>query len=143
MTTTTKLPTWYWIVGVFLVLWNGMGVSAYLYDVTLTEADFASMEEGMRGLYENTPIWAKVGYALAVWFGLAGAIFLLLRKSWAVPAFLVSLLGILVQQTHIYFLSDNIEVMGAWGLLLPIAVLLIGAWSVYYSRNCRSKGWIS
>ena len=142
MSTLSKPPIWFWIVAGVLVLWNAMGAFAYISDVTKTTADLAAMPAVEAELYQSVPIWAKSAYAIAVWFGLAGAILLLLRKSWATPVFLLSLLGIIVQQIHIYFLSNNLEVYGTEGLFIPVTVLVLGLFAVFFSRSARSRRWI-
>ena len=50
----------------------------------------------MAGLREITPIWATAGYAIGVWFGLAGVIMLMARKKIAVSLFFASLIGAVV-----------------------------------------------
>lgn len=134
---------WFWIVSGILVAWNAIGASAYLGDVSMTAEELAALPAAEAALHENTPAWAMSGYAIAVWIGLAAALLLLLRKKWASIAFAISVIGILVQQTHIFFLSDAIEVYGNSGLILPLSVLGVGMFSIWFSRYAQRLRWIA
>lgn len=50
----------------------------------------------MTGLREITPVWATAGYAVGVWFALAGLIALLLRKRAAITLLTLSLIGAVI-----------------------------------------------
>lgn len=143
MSTSTKIPVWFWIVSGILVAWNAMGAFAYLGDVSMTAEDLAALPAAEAALYENTPTWALSGYAIAVWVGLAAALLLLLRKKWATIAFAISLVGILVQQTHSFFLSDALEVYGNAGLFFPLFILAMGIFAIWFSRYAARQRWIS
>jgi high-affinity K+ transport system ATPase subunit B len=54
----------------------------------------------------------------------------------------ISLIGILVQMIHSLFISNNYEVYGPGGLIMPIMVLLIGVGLVWLSDKGIKKGWI-
>lgn len=141
-TTTTKPPVWFWIVSGILVAWNAMGAMAYYSDVSKTAEDLAAMPPAEAALYESIPAWAMSGYAIAVWVGLSAALLLVLRKKWATIAFVISLVGILVQQTNLYFMSDALEVYGAGGLVIPVLVLVIGVAAIWFSRYATRQRWI-
>ena len=55
-----------------------IGCAGYLVSVL---ADPASLPLDQRNLLEARPIWQVAAYAIAVWVGLVGAIFLLLRRK--------------------------------------------------------------
>lgn len=143
MNTFSKPPVWFWIISGVLVAWNAMGAAAYLGDVSMTAEDLAALPAAQAAIYEDTPVWAMSGYAIAVWVGLAAALLLLLRKRWAITAFIISLVGIVIQQTHIFFLSDSLEVYGTGGLILPLVVLVAGIASIWFSRYAAQQRWIS
>ena len=50
----------------------------------------------------------------------------MMRKIWAVPMFIISLLGIVVQDIHAFAIADGIAVWGAGAAVLPLVVLVIG-----------------
>lgn len=142
MNTFTKPPVWFWIVSGILVAWNAMGAVAYLGDASMTAEDLAALPSAEAALYENMPFWAMSGYAIAVWVGLSAALLLLLRKKWASIAFVLSLAGILIQQTHSFFLSDALEVYGNAGLYFPLFILAMGIFAIWFSRYSQRMGWI-
>lgn len=90
-----KTPWHLWLVGVLSLLWNAFG--CYIYTMTMMRdpALMASAPPEMVAALDATPVWADAAWALGVWGALLGSIFLLLRRSWAVPAFVVSLIGLL------------------------------------------------
>ena len=61
-----KVPTWFWVVAVLALLWELMGVAAYLSDVSMTDADLAKLPDGQRQLYAMMPSWVTAAYAIAV-----------------------------------------------------------------------------
>ncbi|MBL7852186.1 MAG: hypothetical protein JNN04_14885 [Cyclobacteriaceae bacterium] len=141
MTTEQIKPaTSFWVVAILALIWNGMGVAAYLGQVTMGEEALQAMPEEQRNLLQSTPAWATGAFALAVWGGLLGSLLLLMRKKLASMVFIVSFAGIVVQMSHAFFLSNSIEVYGPGGMIMPVMVLAFGAYLIYFSRNAASKG---
>ncbi len=135
-------PRSFWIIsGVFLV-WNLMGVMAYLMQVTMSDEAMTALPEAQRDLYLNTPAWATGAFAIAVFGGTLGCIFLLLRKSWAVPVLILSLIGVLVQMFHVFFMSPALEVLGAGSVVMPSLVTAGAIFLIWYARMARGRDWI-
>jgi hypothetical protein len=132
----------FWIVSVVALAWNLIGVMSYLMSVTTGPEALAALPEAERNLYADTPAWATAAYAIAVFSGLLGCVALLMRKSWAVPLFIVSLVAVLVQMGHAFFMTALFEVKGASAAVLPLLVLAIGAYLVWYARSAREKKWL-
>jgi hypothetical protein len=144
MTTESNKPTtMFWVVAVAALIWNAMGVMAYLATVMMSPEALQALPDDQRTLMESTPAWATGAFAIAVWGGALGSILLLLRKKWAASAFMLSFAGIAVQMFHAFALANSIEVYGPGGMVMPILVLLLGAFFVWYSRASAVKGWIS
>lgn len=74
--------------------------------------------------------------------GTLGCIGLLLRKKWALPLFIVSILGVLSQTSHIFFLTDAVSTMGAPAVVMPLVAILIGVAMIVLARSANSKGWL-
>ncbi len=89
-----RAPVHLWIVGVVALLWSLTGAFDYL--ATQLKLDFymSQFTEEQLDYFYGFPAWAVAGWAFGVWGGLAGAVGLLLRRSWAVWAFAVSLAGL-------------------------------------------------
>lgn len=137
MSTPSK---WFTPVAILALLWNLLGASAYLMDVTMSPEAVAKLGEAERAMYASRPAWFVVAYASAVWFGVAGSLGLLLRKRWATPLFLLSLLGLIAQDLALFSRPEvraDLTVILLQGLVLAIAVSLL-----LLSRRSDREGWI-
>ena len=143
MTNSSKPSTFFWIFGVIALLWNAMGVNAYLQQAYKTDAFKAMYTEEQLEMVTNTPSWVMAAFALAVFGGFIGCILLLLRKKIALPIFLVSLIGIIIQMIYNLFISKSIEVYGPGAIIMPIMVLIIGFLLYFFTKKSISKGWLS
>lgn len=143
MTTPTKPATSFWVISIVLLIWNLLGVMAYIMHVTMTPETLQALPEDQRALYTDTPVWATAAFAIAVWFSALGSVLLLLRKKLATPVFMLAFAGIVVQMIHSLFISNSIEVYGPGGMVMPVMVIIIGAYLIWYSRNATAKGWLN
>ena len=140
---TTRPPTWFWVISTIALIWNLMGVAAFIAQVTMDPASLAELDDAQRAFYEATPIWATTAFAVAVFGGTLGCIALLLRKSWAFLMLAICLAGIVVQIGHSLFIGDGIEVFGPQGLILPALTFGIGLALVWFARYSTDQGWLS
>lgn len=140
---TNKPATWFWVVSIIALIWNGMGVMAYLAQVTMSAETLQALPEDQRQLVMATPAWATGAFAIAVWGGLLGSILLLIRKKLATLVLIVSFVGIVVQMIHSFFIANSFEVYGPGGLIMPVMVLGFGAYLIYFSKQSTEKGWLS
>jgi len=138
----TRPTKWFWIIGGVALVWNLMGVMAYLMQAFMTEEALAVLPEAERALYENVPAWATGAFAIAVFGGSLGCLLLLLRRRWATPVLVVSLLGVLVQMYHSFFVANSIEVYGPGGTIMSIMVVVIGVGLIWYANSATTKGWL-
>jgi hypothetical protein len=132
----------FWVSGAALV-WNLLGVMAYVGQVTMSPDALNAIPEEQRTLYENIPAWVTSAFAIAVNAGAIGCLLLILRKSLALPVLIVSLAAVFVQMFHNFFLSNAVEVMGAAAVVGPVFVILIGIYLVWFANDAKAKGWIS
>ncbi|TXN36714.1 hypothetical protein FVB32_00035 [Flagellimonas hymeniacidonis] len=139
----SKPPVWFWVVSVIALLWNLMGVSAYLADAYTSVEQLEQMSQEIRELYEGRPAWATAGFAIAVFAGAIGSIALLLRKKWARPLLILSVLGSIILNIHTFFLSNALEVMGANIVIMPIVVIVFGIYLIFFAKKGIQKGWLS
>jgi hypothetical protein len=134
-------PKWVRPVAVAALIWNLLGCAAYLADVTLTPADIAKMTPGEQALYAARPAWAVGATALAVWFGAAGSLGLVLRKRWSWPLLLVSLAGVVVQDAALFGLAASM--IPPLAIVLQLLVLVIAIGLVMLARKGIRAGWLS
>jgi hypothetical protein len=142
MENNQKTPVWFWVIAGIAFLWNIMGLIAFFMQVTMSEETLAAMEATDRAMYENIPIWATAAFAIAVIAGTIGALGLLLRKKWAHPVFLVSLLGIVIQQIHIFFISGIMKNAEISTMIMPAMILLIAIFLLFFSKRMIRQGWL-
>ncbi|MDP5093159.1 MAG: hypothetical protein NWQ17_07595, partial [Polaribacter sp.] len=118
-----KPATSFWVIGVLALIWNALGVMAYLGQKLMTDEMKAMIPADQLEIIENTPAWATAAFAIAVWFGLLGCIVLLMRKKIAKLLFIISLVGVLVQLVYNLFLTNAMEVYGTQSLIQPLVTV--------------------
>ena len=137
-----KPPVWFWIVSVVAFIWNGMGVNMYLQQAYQTDWFKANYTAEILEMVNNAPSWVTAAYAIAVFTGLLGSIGLLLRKKWAKSLFLVSLIGAVSSNIYHILMSRAIELLGSEALVMPILVIVIGIFFIWFSNKGMSKKWL-
>lgn len=135
-------PRSFLIISGLALVWNVLGIASYVMQVTLSEDALMAMPEAQRALYENVPAWATSAYAIAVNAGAIGSLLLLLRQALAVPVFVISLVAIIVQMYHGFFLANGLEILGPSAVVMPVLVTAVGIALIWYSRGAKEKGWI-
>lgn len=142
---TSKPGTGFWVTGGLLAVWNLSGLYQYFLQSRMTAEQFedAGYTMDQVAYIVGTPAWAHSGYAIAVNAGVLGVIFLLLRKSWAVPMFVLSLIGALVQDLDAYVLRGALELFHPMWLILPATVIAICLFEIWYSLRAKNKGWLT
>ena len=139
---TEPPKAFYWIAGIAL-LWNLLGIMSYVSQVTMSPEALAALPEAKRVFFENQPSWVTSAFAIAVNACAMGCVLLLLRKSWAIPVFILSLLGVLLQFGHNYFIADGFAIFGRTSLAVPLSITIIGAGLIKYSMDAKARGWLS
>lgn len=138
----TSLPVWFWVISVIVLLWYLVDMSAFFMRVLMTDDVIMAMPENQRHLYRNMPPWVNIVFAGEVFGGALGGVGLLLRKKWALPLFVVSILGVLSQTFYVYFLSDAVNTMGTPAIVMPLVAILIGIGTIVLAKSAISKGWL-
>ena len=139
----TKVPAFFWFIASIALLWNLMGCASYVGMQMMSPEALEALSETERDLFLNTPTWVTAAFAIAVWFGLLGCILLLLRKAAAHPIFVISLLGIMVEQIWNFTIGNAIKVHGAEQVILPITVFLIGIYLIVFTKKAKANNWIN
>ncbi len=135
-------PKSFYVVAGTALVWNLIGLMMYVAQVSAGPDALAELPPAERALYENVPVWATSAFAIAVNAGVVASILLILRKSLAVPIFIVSLIAVFVQMFHYFGMTDALAILGPVSLLGPLLVILIGAVLIWYSRDAQQKGWL-
>jgi len=135
-----RAPASFVIIAVILLLWNLMGVAAFVMQYGADLGELARTDPDTARAFAQMPGWAWAVYAVAVGAGTLGAIALLLRRRVAVPLFLLSLLAVIVQFGHTFLGTDLLAVKGAGAAIFPAVIILIGIGQWLYARSQATKG---
>ena len=135
-------PAWFRVIAVVALLWFLMDISAFFMRVLMTESGLNAMPANQQHLYRNMPLWVNVVFAGEVFGGALGSVALLLKNKWALPLFVVSILGVISQTFHIWLRSDAINVMGVFAVVAPLVAMLIGAGMIVLTKWAIAKGWL-
>lgn len=135
-------PRWLTWVGVVFLLWNLIGVAAFVSQWTMSAADIAALPQIQRDLWVSMPGWAWAAYLIGVGVGTLGAIGLTLRKWWAPLAFAFSLIAIIIQFSYPFFVAQRAQTEFSM-LALPMFIVVIAVVQWQLSRHWQRKGWLA
>ena len=135
----------FWVIAGLLAVWNLSGLYMY-YQMSITTPEqlaVAGYNAQQIAHVLGTPAWGHSAYAIAVNAGVLGVILLLLRKAWAIPLFVISLVGALLQDLDSYVLRGALELFDPVWLVIPITVVVICGFEIWYSLRAKAKGWLA
>jgi hypothetical protein len=140
-----KMPGWYLILSVLFLLWNLMGVASFYQHIAISNSPeaLAALPANEAELYGKYPLWTHVAFAISVISGVLGCMGLLMKKKWARPVFVVSLISILAQMAHSLLVAKATEVYGPGAVVMPVLVILIGAFLVWFADYGIKKRWLT
>lgn len=144
MTDATKPTGLFWVVGLLFLAWNIFGCAGYLMHTLPSDTAYAeTWGDAMAAVRHKYPAWSMAAYAIAVWGGLLAAILLLLRKKFAVPLFILSLLAAII--SFIWGITNEEAKAasgdGAW--VMPVMVVMLGLFEIWWARRARARNIIS
>ena len=129
----------FWLLASVALIWNLLGAINFV--MQMDAEMLANYRESERMIIENRPLWATLGFAVAVFGGVLASLLLLLKKSMALYLFVASFIGVLITMLH--SLGSGIqfgiaEIIGI--ILMPI---LVAVFLIWYCKRCEKKGWLS
>ena len=127
------------IVGMLALLWNLVGVAAFLMQRVLPAEALQAMPPERRAVHEATPAWLYVFYGLATFGGALSALGLLLRRRWAAPAFLVALLALLLQIVAGYATTPAWALGGVASLGFPVLLVGVAIALLLFARRMAAR----
>jgi len=137
------IPSWFKIVAIIAFFWNLLGVLAFVGQMFMTPEMLAELPVAEQELYANTPMWATAAFAMAVFAGALGSLLLLMKKGLATLVLTLSLVGVLVQMFHSFFMSKSFEVYGPGAAVMPMMVIVIAVYLVWLSNKAQKNGWFN
>ena len=132
-TRAAEVPISFWVITVLGLLWNTFGAYLYMLSKLDPVTAMAEASPAMRDYVATMPLWAHIGWSLGIWGSAAGSVLMLVRSRYAVPAFLISLLGALTS-----FAAQAMAGVLPLGLSAMIAVVIAFLW--HYSRRSQQQG---
>jgi len=135
-----QVPTSLWIVGVLALLWNLIGIGAFVMQLAMPAEALQAMPAEQRAIYEATPAWLYVFYGLATFGGALGSLGLLLRRRWASPVYLVALAALVLQVVASYAVTPAWSVGGAATLVFPVFLVVVAVALWLFSRRMAARG---
>jgi hypothetical protein len=137
---SAKAPWHIWVVGAVSLLWNSVGAMDFVMTETKNKAYMSSFTPAQLEFYYGFPLWLVAAWGIAVWGGVLGSLFLLLRKRLAVYFFVASLICIVLTSIRNFFFSNGMEIMGGVGSLIFSALIFaIGVLLLLYARSMSRR----
>jgi hypothetical protein len=136
-------PRWLLWVGILLLLWNLMGVGAFISQWMMAADQLAKLPAAQHDMWVSMPDWAWAAYAIAVFAGTAGAIALLIKKRAAAMLFAVSLIAVLVQFTYPFIITDGVNTLGATSLIFPLFIIIVALFQLVLARRWAARSWLN
>lgn len=134
---STKPPIWFWIVSVIALIWNCMGAYHYLIQAYNTESYQEMYTTEQLEIVSNMPAWVTAAFATSVFAGVLAALGLLLRKSWSVKLWILSLIAVLAQMGYV-LINDYASDIG-----MTIMIIVLAFFFVWFARKSEANGWLS
>ena len=139
MNTITKPTPLYWLISIIALLWNCMGVAAYLGQAYMSDEALKMLPEENQLYFSNVPAWVTAAFAIAVFGGFLGSIGLIIRKKWANFLFVISFLALVAQHVYNFFIQNYVEMTGSQ-MILPIVTFIVALFLIYFSKQNSEQG---
>ncbi|GHG01202.1 hypothetical protein [Thalassotalea marina] len=143
MENNSQAPRWFSVCAVLALVWNLLGLLAFISHLMLTPEIIAQFPPEQQPLYQNIPVWVTAAFALAVIGGCLGCVLLIMRNSLAKIVLILSLLGVIVQNIYSFFIIDTIAVAGPSSAVMPILVIIIAMALILMANKGQQNHWLN
>lgn len=133
-------PALYWTTAVCALLWNLIGLAMFWMQVTLTPQAVAALPPDQQQIHAAMPGWVHAFFGISVVSGVLGSLGLLLRRRWAVPLLLLSLLGVVVQMASAYATTPVWALTGVAGAVFPLLLVVACLLLWLFARRAAVRG---
>ena len=131
----------FWVLAVLFVLWGIFGCVINLVEFTMSDAAYEeAWGPDVAAVRDQFPIWGLAAYTIAVWSGLLAAILFILRKRVSVSIFILSLFAAIIGFIPSFTSSTLKDAYGPTFWVMPLIVVTIGIFEIFYSRKQAAKG---
>lgn len=130
-------PWHLYAVGSLVLVWGILCVARYLaFQHDMLDPQ---MVAGLQlEVFYDLPLAVMAAWALCTWGGVAGAAMLLARSKWAVQAFTLSLVGLIVTSFYQYAMTAN--PVSIYDMPVNLAVWIIALVALLYASRAQSVG---
>ncbi|MES2159286.1 MAG: sugar transporter [Pseudomonadota bacterium] len=135
-----KSPRFFVTIGILLLLWNLMGVAAFVMQYTADLTVLARTDPTTAQAFAAMPGWVWGAYGVAVGAGTLGAVLLLMKKAVAATLFLVSLIAVIVQFGYTFLGTDLLAIKGATSAAFPALIIIVAIVQLLYARSLVARG---
>ncbi|WP_188063820.1 sugar transporter [Sphingobium sp. KCTC 72723] len=135
-----KSPRFFVTIGILLLLWNLMGVAAFVMQYTADLTVLARTDPTTAQAFAAMPGWVWGAYGVAVGAGTLGAMLLLMKKAVAATLFLVSLIAVIVQFGYTFLGTDLLAIKGATSAAFPALIIIVAIVQLLYARSLVARG---
>ncbi|MCO4798082.1 MAG: hypothetical protein KC484_02625 [Colwelliaceae bacterium] len=143
MTEKIEIPKWFKNTAIIALIWNLLGLMAFISHMMMTPEMISDLSVQEQELYKDIPLWATAAFAIAVLAGTFGSALLFLKRSIAKPLFIASLIGVILQNYHSFFVIDSMTVYGVSSVIMPMMVIIIAIALIMLSSKAEKNGWIN
>ncbi|WP_417445175.1 hypothetical protein [Joostella sp.] len=139
---TFRVPIWFWMIAIFSLIWNLTAIGAFVGQMSFSQTSLLAFPVPEQELLKEYPTWLEVVYAVVVFAGILGSLGLLLRKKWAKPLFILSLVAIVVQMSYNLISITSLENFSPEAVILPIFIMFSGLFYVFFSNYSIKRNWL-
>ena len=95
----------------------------------------------MLAYLDAMPLYANIGWGLGVWAALVGSVLLLMRNRYAVWAFGLSIVGMIMSFGYMFF-GPPMPGSEEAGMMkyMPLIIVVLGVAQFAYARGAEKKG---
>ena len=127
------------IAAIASVLFMALGCAVYVMHVT---ADPATLPLDQRAAYAAEPSWLTGLNAVAVWVGVIGALFLVMKRKLAETLLLVSFVATLLWLAGLLLVPTLRDALSTNDIAVAVIVTLITGTIYSFARHSRQRGWL-
>jgi hypothetical protein len=141
-----KPPLLFRVISIALLLWALGGASIYAAYFLETPDEFAGTAETAKNreayaeYVDNIPMWAISVGIIAAAARLLGAIGLFLRRAWALPFYVISLIFLILALYRAFFLANVARVMSAAHIAVEFVFLFLSVFAIWFAHRSKSNG---
>jgi len=137
-----KAPWHVWLVGVFALLFNAIGVFDFVMSMLqgATYQASAGMTPEQIAHYQGMPGWMTVVWAVGVFGAFGASALMLMRKALSMPVFVVSLGAFLLSLFYTYVLVGAGAVMGRDMAIASTVIAVLLVCFIAYARRMAALG---